>query len=314
MKIAFIGSGSVASSTAFISGIEGLFDEIIMLDIFESFAKGKAIDLEQGFILNGKNTKVIGTSDYKNVEGSDVIVVTAGIANKTSGSSNREHLLSKNKEIIFDVATKLSGVIPNDAKQPLVIIVTNPLDIILKHFVDIGGFSKQKTIGSGNWLDSARFKYYLSKELNIDSNKIETYVAGQHGQKMVYLLSQTKINGQALFDYMKENKVTDDTIKNICEKSTHGAYEIINLLQKEGTTFGPAVSIYNIIESYVMDLKKIIPISIYFDNKYGIENCCAGLPVVIGKDGVEKICDFDITESEKIGIKNSCEFMEEVDK
>jgi len=314
MKISFVGSGSVASNTAFISGIKCSFDEIVMLDIFEDFAKGKAIDLEQGLILNGKNTKVIGTSDYKYIEGSDIIIITAGIANKTSGASNRESLLGKNKEIIADIANKLKQVISTDEKQPLIIIVTNPIDIILKHFIETGNFNKRKTIGSGNWLDSARFKYYLSKEFNLDSTKIETYVAGQHGQKMVYLLSQTKINGQSLFDYIKEHKISENKINEICEKATKGAYEIINLIQKEGTIFGPAVSIYNIIESYLMDLKKMISISIYCNGEYGIDNCCAGIPVLIGKNGVEEICKFNITESEKKSIQASCEFMKEIDK
>ena len=160
MKVSFIGSGGVACTTAFALSFKDFFNEMVMLDINPNIAKGKAIDLQQSFILNHKNINIIGTSDYKLIEGSDVIVITAGSA---EAGADREALLQINKKIITEVANNLKKYIKNDNNQPFIVLLTNPLDSILKTFIDVGNFNKKKTIGSGNWLDTARFKYYLAK-------------------------------------------------------------------------------------------------------------------------------------------------------
>ena len=201
MKVSFIGSGGVACTTAFALSFKNFFNEMVMLDINPNIAKGKAIDLQQSFILNHKNINIIGTSDYKLIEGSDVIVITAGSA---EAGADREALLQINKKIITEVANNLKKYIKNDNNQPFIVLLTNPLDSILKTFIDVGNFNKKKTIGSGNWLDTARFKYYLAKKLNINFSDIETFVIGQHGKKMVYLLSQTKIKNESLSNYLKK--------------------------------------------------------------------------------------------------------------
>ncbi|MDD2839701.1 MAG: hypothetical protein PHY80_01045 [Rickettsiales bacterium] len=299
MKISFLGSGGVGCTTAFTSGINSnICNEIVMFDILEDFSKGKAMDLQQGFILNNKNIIVKGTNNYKDLTGSDAIVITAGIA-KSDGSVSRESLLSKNKEIMSDIANKLKDVILSGDNQPLIIMVTNPVDVILKHFIDVGNFNKKKTIGSGNLLDTARFKYYLAKQLNIEENTIQTITIGQHGAKMVYLLSQTKINDEPLFDYIKRNNIKPEILEECCKKSTNGSAEIMTLIGKGETFYGPALSIYKILESYFNNDKKLIPVSVYTNGEYGFNDCCIGLPVIIGKNGVEEIKILDITENEK---------------
>ncbi len=308
MKISFIGSGSVTCSTAFMLGIKNICNEIVLLDINENFAKGKAIDLQQGFIMTGNNINVIGTSSYEYVKNSDVIVITAGVADK-SGKSNREELLGINKGIIEQIATSLKEVIPTDEKQPLIIMVTNPLDIILKHFIDFGGFNKKKTIGSGNWLDTARFKYYLSKNLNVPFNNISTITMGQHGAKMVYLLTQTNINGQPLLEYIKEKNISIDKIKDICEQATAGSNEIISLLAKEGTIFGPAVSIHDIIKSYIKNEDKLLIVSVYCHGEYGVKDLCIGCPVMFNGNGIKYIIEYNINKEEKNYLKGSVDFI-----
>lgn len=309
MKISFIGSGSVASNTAFMCGLNSICDEIILLDINENFAKGKAIDLQQAFILNSKkDVSVIGTNDYSYVRGSDAIVITAGVANK-GGYSNREELLKTNKGIIEQVATSLKTAISTDEKQPLIIMVTNPLDIILKHFIDFGGFNKTKTIGSGNVLDTGRLQYYIAKELNIPFNQIETITVGQHGAKMVYLLSKTKVNGIEFFEYAKQHNISKETIEKICKDSTAGSHEIISLLQREGTIFGPAVSIYNLLNSYINNIEQIFPISVYCNGEYGVKDMCVGCPAVLNGNGIKDILEYNITEEEKNEFNEAVEFI-----
>ncbi len=313
MKISFIGSGGVACTTAFATGLKGLFNEIVMLDLYADYAKGKAIDLQQGFVLDGKDIKVTGTDSYEDIKGSDAIVITAGVAN-TDGSANRESLLGKNKEIMSDIAKKIMAVIPTDDKQPFIVMVTNPLDVILKHFIDEGNFNKKKTIGSGNWLDTARFKYYLGKAFNIEESRIETFTVGQHGAKMVYLLSQTKIDGTPLFDYMKKNNISKDQIAKIEEQATMGGGEIIRLIVKGGTFYGPAISIYDLLDSYFNDIKKTVTASIYCDGEYGIKNCCLGCPITLGKNGVEEIKIYDLTSEEKASLEEAYNFVADLNK
>ena len=308
MKIGFIGSGSVACNTAFILGIKNICDEIVLLDINENFAKGKAIDMQQGFIMLGNKINVIGTSDYKYIKGSDVIIITAGVADK-SGKSNREELLKVNKGIIEQIANSLKEVIPTDDKQPLIIMVTNPLDIILKHFIDFGGFNRKKTIGSGNWLDTARFKYYLSKNLETPFEKISTITMGQHGAKMVYLLTQTNINGKPLLDYAKEKNISIENLENICEESTAGSNEIISLLAKEGTIFGPAVSIYDIVASYLKNEDKLLVVSVYCNGEYGADDLCIGCPVIFNGNGIKYIISYDLNEKDKSYLDEAIKFI-----
>lgn len=311
MKISFIGAGGVACSTAFALTFKDLFNEMVLLDINLDYAKGKAMDLEQSAIINHKNISVIGTNDYKYTEGSDAIVITAGSA-KTGG--NREALLEINKKIITEVSNSLKPYIKNDDTQPLIIIVTNPLDSILKFFIEVGDYNPKKTIGSGNWLDTGRFKYYLSKELEVSSDKIETFVVGQHGKEMVYLLSQTKIDGQPLFNYMKEHNVSMEKIESICKASTLGATEIIDLIQQGGTYYGPANSIVELITAYFNNTQSLVTASVLCNGEYGVDGNCLGVPVVLGSDGVEEVKVFNLTNDEKEKLKKAYNFVKELNE
>jgi malate dehydrogenase len=311
MKISFIGSGGVACSTAFAAGLKlgDELSEIVLLDINEGWAKGKAIDLHQGFILNNTNIKTIGTTDYKYVEGSDAIVITAGFANK-DGVSDREALLAKNRAVIGEVAANLKKYIPTDDKQPLIIVVTNPLDIILNHFIKTGDFNKKKTIGSGNWLDTARIQDFLSRETGVPANKIKSYAVAQHGAKIVYLLSKTTLDGKPLSSY----GLSKEKIGEIVQNAVTGSQEIIGLLQRESTNYGPAISIYELLISYLKDTKKNLVASVWCNGEYGVKDYPMGCPIILGKNGVEKIEEIDLPDEEKKAYEESYKFCLELDK
>ncbi|GMO56310.1 MAG: malate dehydrogenase [Rickettsiales bacterium] len=309
MKISFIGSGDVSCTTAFATGLKlgSALTDIVLIDIREDWAKGNAIDLKQAFILNGNDVNIIGTTDYKYVEGSDVIVITAGKADK-GGQSNREALLADNKAIIGSVAEQLKKYIPTDDKQPLVICVTNPLDLILNHLIKVGGFNKKKTIGSGNRLDTARFKDFISRETGVPATKIQAFALAQHGAKIVYAISKTLVDGKPL-----SSLVSAEKIEELKAKATAGSQEIIGLLQIKSTTWGPGVSIYNLIDAYLNDKKSQVCLSAWCEGEYGVQGYTLGVPAILGKDGVEKIVDIDLSAEEKQEYEASYKFVLSLD-
>ncbi|MDR3290007.1 MAG: malate dehydrogenase [Rickettsiales bacterium] len=304
MKLSFIGSGDVSCTTAFAASLKlgGILKEIVLLDIRENWAKGNAIDMTHASVIDNTDIKYTGTSNYADVKGSDVIVITAGRASKPGVL--REELLASNKQIISSVANELKKVIPTDDKQPLIIVLTNPLDLILNHFINVGGFNKKKTIGSGNWLDSNRFKEAISKEINVPASKINTFAVAQHGQKIVYLLSKTTIDGKPLTNF----NLSQEQIERIKTNATEGANEIIKLLEIKSTSYGPALSILDLISSYIKNEKKIVVASVYLNGEYGITGFTLGVPIVLGKNGIEEIKIFDLPTNEKTAIEESYKF------
>ncbi|MDR2527166.1 MAG: hypothetical protein LBC92_04815, partial [Rickettsiales bacterium] len=219
--------------------------------------------------------------------------------------SNREQLLTDNKKIIESIATELKKYVSADEKQPLIIMVSNPVDLILNHFIESGNFNKKKTIGSGNWLDTNRFKDMISRETGIDPKEIDTIAVAQHGAKIVYLISKTSAQGKSL----QQLGLTESKIKEIQDKATNGAQEIIGLLAVKSTTYGPALSILDLIQSYVFDKKQLLSASTYLDGEYGVHGYTLGVPIILGKNGVEEIKLFDLSPSEKEEYKNSYEFV-----
>ncbi|MDR1477151.1 MAG: hypothetical protein LBI17_03425 [Rickettsiales bacterium] len=307
MKISFIGSGGVACTAAFALGLSRKFSEIVMLDIRAEFARGKAIDLAQGFGLAGLDVEVSGTDDYRCIKGSDVIVVTAGVAN-TDGTANRETLLEKNREIIKSVARSIRKVVPARGKQPFIVTVTNPLDAILKHLIEAGKFDRRRTVGAGNWLDAERFKYYFARAFKVPESKIDTLVIGQHGAEMVYLLNRTRIGGKPLADFMKTKRISMARVREVCRRATAGAGEIIGL-GTVGTYYGPAMSVYDTVMPYVDNKPALLGLSVWADGEYGLADCCIGLPAVIDGSGVREIKKLKLSPEEAASLKRAYEFI-----
>jgi malate dehydrogenase len=309
VKISFIGAGGVSMTTAFTAGLKlgKELTDVVLIDVSEKIAFGRGIDLKQGFVLNGLDVNVVGTTDYNKVGGSDVIIITASVP-PIPGVSNREAMLKANKEVIEGIANNLKKHIPTDAQQPLIIVVSNPLDLIITHFIKVGNFNKKKTIGSGNWLDVSRLQDHLSREIKLAPSKIKTFAVGQHGIKIVYLLSQTTIDDKPLSYF----SITKEKLTEIVNNSIAGAKEIIENGNTR-TLYGPALSIFALLNAYLKNTRELLTASIYLDGEYGVEDFCFGVPFILGADGVEEIKILNLSDEEKQAYKESYEFTKRLD-
>jgi malate dehydrogenase len=304
-KISFIGAGLVGNASAYITGTKLNIDEIVMIDKNSKKAEGNAIDLEQAFEIDNKNTKVIGSYNYNDVKGSEVIVIVVQ-HNMDSVELTRELLLEGNLIEIKEVAENLKKVIPIDEKQPLIIVVTNPMDIILNYFLSFG-FNKKRTIGSGNVLDKSRWIYDLTRKFNIKQSQIKTFAFAQHGLRIVYPVSQTTIDNKKLLDYANEKGVSTDDIYKLAKKSILGCDEII-IRTNSSTIYGPGVSVFSQINAYLNNTGEIFSAATYLNGEYGIKDFAIGVPLIIGKNGVEKIIEYDLDEYDRQAFKESYEF------
>jgi len=286
-KISLIGAGMIGGTLAHLISIKELAD-VVLFDVAEGLAKGKALDIAQSTSISGSNINLIGTSNYEDTKNSDVIIVTAGIPRKPGMS--RDDLLETNLKIIKQVAEGIKQTSPN----AFVICITNPLDVIVMALQKYSGLPTNKVIGMAGILDSSRFKYFLSQELKVPVKNIDSLVLGGHGDTMVPMPNQTKINGKSLNEMIKKEK-----LDSIIERTRNGGAEIGKLLQKASAFYAPAASGIEMAESYIKDLKKTLPCAAYLKGEYGINNLYAGVPVVIGKNGVEKIVEINLSSKEK---------------
>ena len=286
-KISLIGAGQIGGTLAHLITIKELGD-VVLFDVAEGLAKGKALDIAQSTSVTGSNINLIGTKDYKDTKNSDVVIITAGIPRKPGMS--RDDLLETNLKIIKQVANGIKKNSPN----AFVICITNPLDVIVMAFQKYSGLPTSKVVGMAGILDSSRFKYFLSKELKVPAKDIKTLVLGGHGDTMVPMPNQTTVNGKPLNELIKKEK-----LDFIIERTRKGGAEIIKLLEKGSAFYAPAAAGVEMAESYINDLKKKLPCAAYLNGEYGVKNLYAGVPVIIGKDGVEKVVDLTLKEQER---------------
>lgn len=286
-KISLIGAGQIGGTLAHLISIKELAD-VVLFDVVEGLAKGKALDIAQSTSVSGSNINLIGTSNYENTKNSDVIIITAGIPRKLGMS--RDDLLGTNLKIIKQVAEGIKKTSPN----AFVICITNPLDVIVMALQKYSGLPTNKVIGMAGILDSSRFKYFLSQELKVPVKSVKSLVLGGHGDTMVPMPNQTKVDGKPLDQLIKKEK-----LDQIIERTRTGGGEINKLLQKGSAFYAPAASGIEMAESYIKDLKKTLPCAAYLSGEYGVNNLYAGVPVVIGKNGVEKIVEIDLSSKEK---------------
>ena len=291
-KISLIGAGQIGGTLAHLIALKELGD-VVLFDIAEGIAKGKALDIAQSSGVDGFNVNLIGTNNYKDIKDSDVIIITAGVPRKPGMS--RDDLLGINLKIIKQVA---EGIKKNSPKA-FVICITNPLDVIVMALQKYSGLSKNKVVGMAGILDSSRFKYFLSQELKVPINKIKSLVLGGHGDTMVAMVNHTTINEKPLKEFLKEGKIKNDKLQSIIERTQKGGAEIVKFLEKGSAFYAPAASGVEMTESYLQDLKKELPCAAYLNGEYGIKNLYAGVPVIIGKNGVEKVVEIDLSKEEK---------------
>tara|TARA_B100000029_G_scaffold459879_1_gene490388 strand:- start:4356 stop:5306 length:951 start_codon:yes stop_codon:yes gene_type:complete len=292
-KISLIGAGQIGGTLAHLISIKELGD-VVLFDVAEGIAKGKALDIAQSTSIDGFNINLKGTSNYNDTKDSDVVIITAGVARKPG--MTRDDLLEVNLKIIKQVAEGIKKSSP----KAFVICITNPLDVIVMAFQKYSGFLPSKVVGMAGILDTSRFKYFLSQELNMPVKNIDTLVLGGHGDSMVPMPNHTKVNGKPLNQLIKKEK-----LNSIIERTRKGGAEIIKFLEKGSAFYAPAASGVEMAESYIKDLKKTLPCAAYLNGEYSVKNIYAGVPVIIGKNGVEKVVEINLSQEEKMQFDNS---------
>ena len=300
-KISLIGAGQIGGTLAHLIGLKELVDEVVMFDVASGVAKGKALDIAQSSSVDGFNVKFSGTDNYEDIKNSDVIIITAGVPRKPGMS--RDDLLGINLKIIKQVAEGIKTHSPD----AFVICITNPLDVMVMAFQKYSELPTNKVVGMAGILDSSRFKLFLSKELKVPVKKIDAMVMGGHGDTMVPLPRFTKVSGKSLLDLVKDGKISSEKLESINQRTRDGGAEIVKYLEKGSAFYAPAASGVEMASAYINDEKKILPCAAYMNGEYGVEKIYAGVPVIIGKEGIEKIEEIKLDEKEKSEFNHSIE-------
>ena len=304
-KISLIGAGQIGGTLAHLIALKELAD-VVLFDVASGVAKGKALDIAQSSGVSGFNISLIGTDKYEDIKNSDVIIITAGVPRKPGMS--RDDLLGINLKIIKQVAEGIKKNSPNS----FVICITNPLDVIVMALQKYSGLPTSKIVGMAGILDSSRFKYFLSQELKTPINKINSLVLGGHGDTMVPMPNHTTVNGKPLSDLLNEKKITNEKLNSIFDRTRKGGAEIVKYLEKGSAYYAPAASGVEMAESYIKDLKKTLPCAAYLDGEYGTKGFYVGVPVIIGKKGVEKVIELELSSEEKDNFKKSLKAVEDL--
>ena len=300
-KISLIGAGQIGGTLAHLIGVKELFNEVVLFDVASGIAKGKALDIAQSSSVDGFDVKFSGTDDYNDIKNSDVIIITAGVPRKPGMS--RDDLLGINLKIIKQVADGIKSNSPD----AFVICITNPLDVMVMAFQKYSGLPTNKVVGMAGILDSSRFKLFLSLELGIPVKEIDAMVMGGHGDTMVPLPRFTKVSGKPLLDLVKEGKISSEKLESINQRTRDGGAEIVKYLEKGSAFYAPAASGIEMASAYINDEKKLLPCAAYMNGEYGVNEIYAGVPVIIGKNGIEKIEEVELDDKEKAEFNHSIE-------
>ena len=291
-KISLIGAGQIGGTLAHLIALKELAD-VVLFDVAEGIAKGKALDIAQSSSVDGFNVSIKGTNNYEDTKNSDVIIITAGVPRKPG--MTRDDLLGINLKIIKQVAEGIKNTSPN----AFVICITNPLDVIVMALQKYSGLPKHMVVGMAGILDTSRFKYFLSQELNVPVNKINSLVLGGHGDTMVPLTRYSTVAGIPLPDLIKMGWITEKKLAEIVQRTRDGGAEIVALLKTGSAYYAPASSAISMAESYLKDKKRLLPAAAYLQGEYDVNDYYIGVPVIIGKNGVEKIVEIDLNKDEK---------------
>lgn len=299
-KIALIGAGNIGGTLAHLAGLKNLGD-VVLFDVAEGTAKGKALDLEQSSVVEDFDASMIGTSNYADIAGSDVIIVTAGIARKPGMS--RDDLMATNTAIIKSVAEGIKEHAPN----AFVIVITNPLDAMVYVMQKVSGLPANKVVGMAGVLDSARMSLFLAREFNVSVEDINACVLGGHGDTMVPLIRYSSVAGIPVPDLIEMGWTTKTKIEEIVQRTRDGGAEIVKLLGNGSAFYAPASSAILMAESYLFDKRKVLPVAANLNGEYGVKDMYIGVPAVIGKNGVEKIIEIKLNSQELTMFNRSVE-------
>lgn len=296
MKVSIIGSGNVGTTAAIYIALEGLSADILLFDIIEGLPQGRAIDLGQAEALKGSNTSIKGSSNYEDMAGSEIVVITAGVARKPGMS--RLDLLKKNKEIVTSIVKQVAKHSP-DAK---LLIVTNPVDINTYLALKISGFEKKKVFGMGGVLDGARFCYFLSRALKKQSGSIYSLVIGEHGEGMLPLTKYSTAGGKPVNEIMGKEE-----LNKIVEKTRNAGADIVSFLKTGSAYLAPGAAVAKMVGAIISPQSEILSASVYLNGEYGIQDVCLGVPVKLGKNGIEEIIELKLSSKEKNALLRTAE-------
>lgn len=291
-KIALVGAGQIGGTLALLAGMKELGD-VVLVDVAEGVPQGKALDLIESSPVEGFDSAYTGSNDYAAIAGADVVIVTAGVPRKPGMS--RDDLIGINSGIIKTVGE----AIKKHAPDAFVIVITNPLDAMVEVMYRVSGLPANRVVGMAGVLDSARFRYFLAEEFKVSVEDVTAFVLGGHGDTMVPLVRYSAVAGIPLPDLVKMGWTTQARLDAIVQRTRDGGAEIVNLLKTGSAFYAPASSAIVMAESYLRDKKRILPCAARLSGQYGVKDLFIGVPVVIGRGGVEKILEIDMNAEEK---------------
>ena len=306
-KISLIGAGNIGTILAYNLSRKQI-GPITMVDVVEGLAKGKCLDLSQSLPIENLNIKIEGTTDISAIKGSSVIIITAGIARKPGMS--RDDLIETN----FSIMNEIGKAIKKFSPSSFVICVTNPLDAMVWSLREISGIKPNMITGMAGILDSARFRFFLSQELNISVESIQTMVLGGHGDTMVPLLDFTSIAGIPIKKFIEKSNIKKEKLEQIVNRTRNGGGEVVSLMKNSSAFYSPACSAVEMLESYLYNQKKILPCSAFLNGEYGVKGLFVGVPVIIGEKGIEKIIELDLSNQSNKEFRKSVAAVEQLVK
>ena len=295
-KVTVVGSGKYGSMTALRVAEYDIADTVVMTDIVEGLPQGLALDMNQSRFVEKFSSKIIGTNNYEDTSDSDVVVITAGLPRKPGMS--RMDLLEVNANIVTEVTTNIM----KHSKNPIIIVVTNPLDQMTTLVSDVSGLPKSRVIGQAGVLDSSRFAYFISEKLNVNMNEVEAWTLGSHGETMVPVPSQCKVDGKPLTELL-----TNDEIEELVKKTSDGGAEIVALLKTGSAYFAPSSAAATMVKSIISDSNNVLPSCSWVSGEYGISDVYLGVPTKLGKDGVTEIVELDLNTEELENLKSAAD-------
>ena len=299
-KVTVVGAGNVGATTA--QRIHQLgYADVVLVDVVEDLPQGKSLDMLESAPVMGTDAKIVGSNSYEATAGSDVVVITAGIARRPGMS--RDDLLLTNMRITSSVTEQVVKYSPDCVIMP----VTNPLDAMVQNVYESSGFPRNRVFGMAGVLDTARFRTFIAEELNVSVEDIQAFVLGGHGDDMVPLVRFTNVGGIPLSELMAEEKI-DQLVK----RTRGGGGELVELLKEGSAYYAPSAAITQMVESVLLDKKRILPACAYLEGEFGINGLCVGVPVKLGAGGMEQVMEINLTAEEQAALKGSADSVQEL--
>jgi malate dehydrogenase len=299
-KVTVIGAGNVGATTAQRIAEAGLAD-VVLIDIVEGLPQGKGLDLAEAAPVVGHDARVVGTNDYAETADSDIIVVTSGLARQPGMS--RDDLLTKNAGIVRSVVEQAAAV----SRDAIIIVVTNPLDAMCHVALDASGFPRERVIGMAGVLDSARFRTFIAQELGVSVEDTHAFVLGGHGDTMVPLSRYSTVAGVPITELLDA-----DRVRALEERTANGGAEIVGLLKTGSAFYAPAAGAFEMVEAILLDRKRVLPCAVLLRGEFGVDGLFVGVPVVLGKAGMERVFEIELTADEQAAFKRSADAVKEL--